>query len=96
MDHPPSRSPQEALARAEEALARAKEDRSRWDDVVREYSDEPASAQRGGFMGDVSNAEPMRRRALPEFEEAIFALKPGDLSGVVETRFGFHVFWRVD
>ena len=92
----PKRAPQEALQRATEALAMVRADRSRWNDVVEEYSDEAASAKQGGFMGDVCNSEPMRRRAPPEFEQAIFALKPGDIGEVVETRFGFHIFWRVD
>ena len=32
----------------------------------------------------------------PEVEAAVLRLKPGERSGVVQTRFGFQIFWRVD
>jgi parvulin-like peptidyl-prolyl isomerase len=41
---------------------------------------------RGGEIG------PFRRGDLvPEFEKAVFALKTGEVSGIVETQFGFHI-----
>ncbi len=54
--------------------------------VARESSDDQGSAERGGDVGWLQ-----RGQAVPAFEQAAFALAPGELSPVVETPFGFHV-----
>ena len=76
-------------------LARIQAHPESWNAVVAETSEEPSSKDQGGFMGDVTTAE-LHRRAAPEVEELLLKLKPGEKSDVVETRYGFHVFWRVD
>lgn len=53
--------------------------------LAKNYSDDP-SADNGGDLGWFSRGE-----MVPQFEEAAFALQPGDISEVVETVFGFHI-----
>ena len=52
-------------------------------------SDEPGAAERGGDLGLFG-----RTMMVPEFEKAVLAIKPGEISPVVQTSFGFHVIYR--
>lgn len=61
-----------------------------FEQIARDRS-EDGSAERGGDVGTVG-----RGRLEPEYEEAAFALAPGQISDVVETRVGYHVIQRVD
>lgn len=53
------------------------------------FSQDPGSAQQGGSLG----AFPKGMMA-PEFETALLATKPGEISPVIETRFGLHIIYR--
>jgi PPIC-type PPIASE domain len=53
------------------------------------FSQDPGSAAQGGSLG----AFPKGMMA-PEFETALKAVKPGEISPVVKTRFGFHIIYR--
>lgn len=58
-------------------------------ELVNEYSDEPGAAERGGDLGR------FRPGGIdPSFGAAVAKLKKGDVSGAVETPFGFHVILR--
>ncbi len=73
-----------AIDRVSEARNRLERGES-FEDVARLYS-EDASAQLGGDLGTFG-----RGAMVSEFEEAVFALEVGEISGVVSTRFGFHI-----
>jgi hypothetical protein len=85
-----TRSKAEAEARAKEALARAKAGAD-FEQLVKEFSDEPGAADRGGSLGKFQHG-----MMVPAFEKAAFKLAPGEVSDIVETQFGFHVIQRTE
>lgn len=61
--------------------------------LARQYSADRTSGERGGDLGYISYDAPI----VPSFKEAAFALEnPGDVSDVVETRFGYHLIKLLD
>ena len=54
--------------------------------LAKKHSKDTSSAPKGGDLGFFP-----RGRMVPAFDTAVFALKPGEVSEVVETPFGFHV-----
>ena len=57
--------------------------------LAAKFSQDPGSATQGGSLG----AFPKGMMA-PEFETGLKAVKPGEVSPVVQTRFGFHIIYR--
>ena len=54
--------------------------------LAESHSEDPGSAPQGGELGPVT-----RGLFAPEFEDALWALQPGQLSGPVQTEFGVHL-----
>lgn len=55
-------------------------------DLAKEFSEDPGSGKRGGDLGYFG-----RKAMVPEFDEAVFSLKVGELSEPVKTSFGYHL-----
>ena len=68
----------------------SKLDTQTFEDLAKEYSDDPGSAAVGGDLGW---AEP--GLFVPEFESALFSMNVGEISAPVKTDFGYHLI-RMD
>jgi peptidyl-prolyl cis-trans isomerase D len=73
-----------AKATAEDVLKQLKAGGS-WKDLAKKYSDDPGSKDTGGELGFAQ-----RGRMVPEFDNAIFTQKIGDIE-IVKSQFGYHV-----
>ena len=91
-----TRSKKEAKTLAADLLARAREDED-FTKLIAEYSDDASKSDNGGtFKAQViGEADPTKNAFVKEFNDAVVAAKQGELTGPVETAFGFHVI-RVD
>lgn len=75
-----------AKAKAEELLAQVRKNPASFAEVAKKNSQDEGSAVNGGdldFFG--------RGAMVKEFDAAVYAMKPGEISNLVETDFGFHI-----
>jgi peptidyl-prolyl cis-trans isomerase D len=80
-----------ARTKAQALLAEVQKSPNQFAEIARKNSQDTGSAAKGGdldFFGRGAMVKP--------FEEAVFALKKGDISGIVETEFGFHIIRLTD
>jgi peptidyl-prolyl cis-trans isomerase D len=54
--------------------------------LAKANSDDPGSKDSGGELGNLSPGQ-----TVPEFDKAAFSLQPGQTSGLVKTKFGYHI-----
>jgi parvulin-like peptidyl-prolyl isomerase len=73
-----------AKQKAEEILAKLKGGGD-FAALAKEFSDDKVSAEKGGDLGYFGAGQ------MPAFEKAAFALKPGAMSGIVKTPYGYHI-----
>lgn len=72
------------LAKAQDILNRIKGGED-FEKLV-EFSDDPGTKVKGGDLGFFE-----RRRMVQQFDSAAFSLKPGQMSDLVRTQFGWHI-----
>ncbi len=75
----------DAKQKAEEVLAKLQAGGVTFEDLARQYS-EDVTASSDGDLGFVQKGD-----LVPEFEDAMLKLKEGETSGIVQTRYGFHI-----
>jgi len=78
-------------AKAEALLAQAKAPGADFAALAKANSEDEGSAVNGGDLNSFG-----RGQMVPEFEQAAFAMKTGDISDLVKTTFGFHIIKVVE
>jgi len=75
----------EARAKAEDILKKIKAG-ANFAQMARQYSDDKGSGEKGGELGYFTTGS-----MVPEFEKIAFSLKPGEMSDVIRTQYGYHI-----
>lgn len=79
---------QKVRARAEEIHRQLQRKPGSFADLAKKYSQDPGSAAKGGDLGYIPRGS---MKDVPEFEDALYQLKPGAISPPVESKLGFHI-----
>jgi len=87
----PAPDREKAKAKAQELLAAVKKAPDSFAELARKNSQDPGSAAAGGDLNFFA-----RNAMVKPFADAVFAMKKGDVSDVVETEFGYHVIKLTD
>jgi peptidyl-prolyl cis-trans isomerase D len=76
----------EAKKKAEQVLAEVKKNPAKFAELAKKYSQDPGSAEKGGDLGTFG-----RGSMVKPFEDSAFSMKPGEVSGLVQSDFGYHI-----
>jgi len=77
-----------ARAKADEIYKQLQKNPAGFAEAAKKHSQDTGSAAKGGDLGRISRGT---MKDTPEFEEAAFKLKPGEVSQPVETKHGYHI-----
>ncbi|MBM4181790.1 MAG: SurA N-terminal domain-containing protein [Betaproteobacteria bacterium] len=84
------KSRQTARDKAELLLAELRDQPGKFAELARKHSQDPGSGAKGGDLGAFS-----REMMVKPFADAVWGMKPGEIRGLVESQFGYHII-RLD
>lgn len=76
----------DAITRLTQIRERIEQGGAKFEDLARQYSEDIGSASKGGELNWTNPGD-----TVPEFERAMNALKPGELSPIAQSPFGWHI-----
>ena len=81
----PTKEQEEAALKKIQDVHKKLKDGGKFEDLAKEHSDCP-SKDKGGSLGKFHKGD-----MIPEFEQALLTMKPGQISEPVKTQFGYHI-----